>query len=136
MQSTWVRDHTSRLIRQSDLSSPKVVRQLEFSSPTKIESKELEVLPVVMSVPLKDRCYPARSAQPSCIVLPQVTANNFEIKHHNISMLPRFSGVEGEDPYLFIQEFEEVCALQKLQQLSEDSIRLRLINFALKEEAK
>ena len=43
---------------------------------------------------------------------------------------------EREDPYLFIHEFEEVCALQKLQQLTEDSIRLRLINFALKENAK
>ena len=136
MQSIWVRDNTSRLVRQSDLSLPGVARQLDFSSPTKIESKEVEVPTTVMAVSLKERCYPARTAQPSCIVLPAVTANNFEIKHHNISMLPRFAGVEGEDPYLFIREFEEVCALQKLQQLSEDSIRLRLINFALKEDAK
>ncbi|XP_074342937.1 uncharacterized protein LOC141680673 [Apium graveolens] len=89
-----------------------------------------------MAVSLKDRCYPARSAQPSCITLPPVNGNNFEIKGHHISMLPKFTGSEGEDPYLFIHEFEEVCALQKLQQLTEDSIRLRLINFALKENAK
>ena len=89
-----------------------------------------------MALSLKDRCYPSRSAQPSCITLPPVNGNNFEIKAHHISMLPKFLGSEGEDPYLFIQEFEEVCGLQKLQQLSEDSIRLRLINFALKENAK
>ena len=89
-----------------------------------------------MAVSLKDRCYPARSAQPSCITLPPVNGNNFEIKSHHISMLPKFTGSDGEDPYLFIHEFEEVCALQKLQQLTEDSIRLRLINFALKENAK
>ena len=51
-------------------------------------------------------------------------------------MLPRFTGVEGAYPYLFIREFEEVCALQKFQKLSEDSVRLRFINFSLKEDAK
>lgn len=89
-----------------------------------------------MAVSLKDRCYPTRSAQPSCITLPAVTGNNFEIRGHQISMLPNFRGSDGEDPYLFLHEFEEVCALQKIQQLSDDSIRLRLINFALKDNAK
>ena len=49
-------------------------------------------------------------------------------------MLPRFTRIE--DLYLFIQEFEEVCTLMKIQQLSEDSIRLRFITFALKDKAK
>ena len=105
-------------------------------SPRKIESKEVEIPLVAMSVPLRDRCYPACTTQPSCIILPAVTGNNFEIKSHNINMLPTFTGVEGADPYIFIREFEEACALQKFQQLSEDSVRLRLINFALKEDAK
>ena len=89
-----------------------------------------------MALSLKGRCYPSRSAKPSCITHPPVNGNNFEIKAHYISMLPKFLGSEGEDPYLFIQEFEGVCGLQKLKQLSEDFIRLRLINFALKENAK
>lgn len=90
---------------------------------------------VTMAVSLKDRCYPTRSSQPSCITFPPVNGNNFEIKaHHN--MLPKFTGSDGEDLYLFLHEFEEVCALQKLRHFSEDSIRLRLINFALKENAK
>ena len=41
-----------------------------------------------------------------------------------------------EDAYILIREFEEVCATMKLQQLSEDEINLRLINFALKDNAK
>lgn len=89
-----------------------------------------------MSVRVKDRCYPARSATPSCIVLLTLNGNNFQLKYDNINMLPRFTGVEGEDPYHFIQEFEKDCVLQKIQQLTEDSIRLRLINFSLKENAK
>ena len=127
MRPTWHRVHCSRLIRtvaspSSTVSSPEPV---DFVEPI-----------ITMSVPLKDRCYPARSAHPSCISLPPVNGNHFEIKGHQINMLPNFRGSEGEDPYLFLHEFEEVCALQKIQQLTEDSIRLRLINFALKDNAK
>ena len=50
-------------------------------------------------------------------------------------MLPKFSG-GTEDPYLFVHEFEEVCATLKLQQLTDDSVRLRLITFALRDVEK
>ena len=83
---------------------------------------------------LKDLCYPVSSVQPSCIRLPQPTANNFEIKPQIIYMLPKFMRIE--DAYIFIREFEEVCATIRLQQLSEDEVKLRLINFALKNNAK
>lgn len=51
-------------------------------------------------------------------------------------MLPKFTRSESRDPYLFIQEFEEVYALKKHHQLIKDLIRLRLINMALKENPK
>ena len=51
-----------------------------------------------------------------------------------INMLPKFTGID--DAYIFIREFEEVCATMRLQQLLEDEIKLRLINFALKDQAK
>ena len=79
---------------------------------------------------LKDLCYPVGSIQPSCIRFPQPTANNFEIKHQIINMLPKFTGIE--DAYIFIREFEEVCATMRLQQLLEDEIKLRLINLPLR----
>ena len=49
-------------------------------------------------------------------------------------MLPKFTGIE--DAYIFIREFEELCATIRLQQLSEDEVKLRLINFFLKDNAK
>ena len=84
--------------------------------------------------PLWDYMYPTRATQPSCIVLPPTNAHNFKIKPGTINMLPKFTG--KEDPYLFIREFEEVCATLRIQQLTDDSIRLRLITFALKDIAK
>lgn len=122
MQKVWIRDETSRL-----------VRTLDFSDFT-LKDLTLRKMEGAQTVSLRDRCYPSRSAQPSCISLPPVTGNNFELKPHFINMLPRFTGIE--DAYLFIQEFEEVCALMKIQQLSDDSIRLRFITFALKDNAK
>ena len=63
---------------------------------------------------LQDRCYPARSAQPSCIRLPATNENNFKLKPHSINMLPRFTGLDIEDAYLFISKFEEVCVIMKI----------------------
>ncbi|XP_077223488.1 uncharacterized protein LOC143880732 [Tasmannia lanceolata] len=85
---------------------------------------------------LRDRFYPARTAQPSCIRLPAVQGNNFELKSQFITMLPHFHGLPSEDAYLFLREFEEVCVLIKMQQLSDDAVKLRFITFSLKDGAK
>ena len=51
-------------------------------------------------------------------------------------MLPKKFGLDTDDAYLFIREFEEVCAMFKIKQLSEDAIKLRFIPFSLKDAAK
>ena len=45
-------------------------------------------------------------------------------------MLPKFSEMELEGAYMFISEFEEVCALMKIQQLRDDAVKLQFILFA------
>ena len=127
MRTTWRRSNSARLVRSSEIPSSSESDSERLVIPEPIST---------MSLPLRERCYPIRSALPSCIILPPVNGNNFEIKGQHIDRLPKYHGSESEDPYLFLHEFEEVCALQKLQQLTEDSIRLRLINFALKDNAK
>ena len=93
----WVRDSKSRL---GKVKSTMLVMAEENAN---------------QSQALQDRCYPARSAQPSCIRLPAAHENNFELKAHFINMLPRFTGLDSEDAYLFISEFEEVCVMMKIQ---------------------
>ena len=85
---------------------------------------------------LMDRCYPLRTSLPSCIKLPEATSNNYALKPQYISMLPKFHGIESEDAYIFIIEFEEVCMMIHIQQLTEDAIKLHFIPFALKDNAK
>ena len=83
---------------------------------------------------LRDYYYPIGSTQPSWIWLPQTNAIYFKIKPQIINMLHKFIGIE--DANIFITKIEEVCDIMRIQELSEDAIKLRLINFALKENAK
>jgi len=87
-------------------------------------------------ISLQDKFYPIRTSLPSCILLPEANENNFELKPQFINTLPRFHGLESEDAYFFIREFEEVCLMMRIPQLGEDTIRLRFIPFALKDMAK
>jgi len=118
---SWSRDpNTSRLIRNT--------------SPPKQESKP----EVVMTQPtyLQDIFYPIRTTLPSCIQLPSIGEHNFELKSQFINTLPKFHGLESEDTYFFIREFEKVCLMIKISHLIDDTIRLRFVPFALKNLAK
>jgi len=65
-----------------------------------------------------------------------VGEHNFELKPQFISTLLKFHGLESEDAYFFIREFEEVCLMIKISHLADDAIRLRFVPFALKDLAK
>ena len=61
---------------------------------------------------------------------------NFELKPQFINTLHKFYGLESEDAYFFIREFEEVCLMMKIPHLVDDTIRLRFVPFGLKDLAK
>ena len=130
MSVKWVRNTKNRLERRDPTSSDPI--RLLSLKPFNMGDQQQNPSPKS----LKDRFYPARTAQPSCIVLPQAQGNNFELKSQYITMLPHFHGLTSEDAYLFLREFEEVCVLIKIQQLSDDAVKLRFITFALKDQAK
>ena len=115
----WYRDSNSaRLVRLSTLAHTPPLDIMENN------------------VSLQDRFYPIRTSLPSCILLPEPNGNHFELKPQFINTLPRFHGLESEDAYFFIREFEEVCVMMRISQLTEDAVRLRFIPFALKDLAK
>jgi len=69
----------------------------------------------------------------SCIQLSSIGDNNFELKPQFINTFPKFHGLNSEDTYFFIREFEEVCLMMKISHLVDDDIRLRFVPFALKD---
>ena len=83
---------------------------------------------------LRELCYPTRRVQPSVILYPPIEGNNFELKSSFIQGVPKFTG--SENAYEFLDDFQFYTSTLKMQQLSDDSIKLRLIPFALQASAK
>jgi dsDNA-binding SOS-regulon protein len=61
---------------------------------------------------------------------------NIDFKPGLIQLLPRFHGLDSESAYLHIKEFEEVIATINYDNVTKDTIKLKLFHFSLKEKAK
>ena len=79
---------------------------------------------------------PISSNAPSCIVLPTTSATHFELKPAIIQLLPSFYGLDREDPYMHVKDFLEICSTFKFQNFSDESVKLRLFPFSLKDKSK
>ena len=84
---------------------------------------------------LRDHMNPTRTSVPSCIVFPP-DATHFNFKPDIILLLPSFHGLDLENPYLHLREFEEVGNTYNNSNCSMSTIRLKLFPFSLKDKAK
>ncbi|WKA10603.1 hypothetical protein VitviT2T_028168 [Vitis vinifera] len=82
---------------------------------------------------MRDRMHPPRMSAPSCIVPP---TEQLVIRPHIVPLLPTFHGIESENPYAHIKEFEDVCNTLQEGGASIDLMRLKLFPFTLKDKAK
>jgi len=84
---------------------------------------------------LRDHMNPPRTSAPSCIVFPPY-ASHFNFKPGIIQLLHTFHGLDLENSYLHLREFEEVCNTYNDLNCSMNTIRLKLFPFSLKDKAK
>jgi len=70
------------------LRDPAISRLTRNSSPPKI-------VDMAQQPTLQDRFYPIRTSLPSCISLPDVGDNQFELKPQYLNTLPKFQGFES-----------------------------------------
>ena len=80
---------------------------------------------------MRDHIHPPRMSAPSCIVPP---TEQMVIRPHIVLLLPTFQGMESENPYSYIREFEEVCNTFKEEIATVDLMRLKLFPFTLKDK--
>jgi len=80
---------------------------------------------------LKDYMNLTRTSARSCIIFPP-DASHFNFKPGTIQLLPTFHGLELENPYLHLREFEEVCKPYNNLNCSMNTIRLKLFSFFIK----
>ena len=82
---------------------------------------------------MRDRIHLPRMSAPSHTV-PQ-TEKMF-IRTYLVPLLPTFHGMESENTYLHIREFEEVCNTSKEETATGDLRRLKFFPFSLKDKEK
>ena len=82
---------------------------------------------------MRDHVHLPRVSAPSCIVPP---LEDIIIKPYLVPLLPTFHGMESENPYSHIREFEEVCNTFKEDIPIVDLMRLKFFPLTLKDKAK
>jgi hypothetical protein len=84
---------------------------------------------------LRDYMNPTRTSARSCIIFPP-DASHFNFKLGIIQLLLTFHGLDLENPYFYLREFEEVCNTYNDLNCSINTIRLKLFSFSLKDKVK
>ena len=82
---------------------------------------------------MMDHIHPPRVSVPSCIIPP---AEDVAVRPYLVPLLPTFHGMENENPYTHIHDFEEVCITFKEGEIDMDLLKLKAFPLTLKEKAK
>ena len=71
---------------------------------------------------MRDRIHPPRVSAPSCIIPP---VEDVAVRPYLVPLLPTFHGMENENPYTHIWDFEEVCTTFKEGAFDMDLLKLK-----------
>ena len=82
---------------------------------------------------MRDHIHPPRVSAPSCIIPP---TEDVAVRPYLVPLLPTFHGMENENPYTHIRDFEEVCITFKEGTINMDLLKLKAFPLTLKDKAK
>ena len=82
---------------------------------------------------MRDHIHPPRVSASSCIIPP---AEDVAVRPYLVPLLPTFHGMENENPYTHIRDFEEVCTTFKEGTIDMDLLKLKAFPLTLKDKAK
>ena len=82
---------------------------------------------------MRGHIHPPRVSAPSCIIPP---AEEVPVRPYLMPLLPTFHGMENENPYNHIKEFEEVCTTFKEGAIDMELLKLKAFPLTLKDKAK
>ena len=133
----WDRDTSGRLHRIST--------QIDQGSEISVHTDTMDPLPEEQqSQPgtpmnptayrtMRDHIHPPRVSAPSCIIPP---AEDVAVRPYLVPLLPTYHGMENENPYTHIRDFEEVCTTFKEGMMDMDLLKLKAFPLTLKDKAK
>nr|GEY57403.1 reverse transcriptase domain-containing protein [Tanacetum cinerariifolium] len=72
------------------------------------------------------------------IVIPEITANNFELRHGLITLVQnkQIFGIDKEDPHAHIRYFNKITSTMRIPNVPSSSIKLMLFPFSLEGAAR
>ena len=82
---------------------------------------------------MRDHIHPPRVSAPSYII---PHADDVVVRPYLMPLLPTFHGMENENPYTHIREFEEVCTTFKDGVPDMDLLKMKAFPLTLKDKAK
>ena len=82
---------------------------------------------------MRDHIHPPRVSAPSCIIPP---AEDVVVRPYLVPLLPTYHGMENENPYTHIRDFEEVFTTFKEGMMDMDFLKLKAFPLTLKDKAK
>nr|GFD18477.1 reverse transcriptase domain-containing protein [Tanacetum cinerariifolium] len=125
-------------------ASPAIVEPLRIELPF-LEDQFQEDPPVdPPEVPMADNRTMAELLQAptegyeDAIVIPEIAANNFELKHGLINLVQnkQFFGHNKEDPHAHIHYFNKITSTMRVPNVPSSSIKLMLFPFSLEGAAR
>ena len=133
----WDRDTSGRLNRistQPDLAS-EVSVQTDTMDPIPEEQQSQPGTPMNPNAnrTMRDHIHPPRVSAPSCIIPP---ADDVAVRPYLVPLLPTYHGMENENPYTHLRDFEEVCTTFKEGMMDMDLLKLKAFPLTLKDKAK
>ena len=133
----WDRDISGRLQRVCTLTKQgcEVTVHSEQMDPLPEEQQSQQADPMNPTSyrSMRDHIHPPRVSAPSCIIPP---AEDVAVRPYLVPLLPTFHGMENENPYTHIRDFEEVGLTFKEGVTDMDLMKLKAFPLTLKDKAK
>ncbi|RVX03414.1 hypothetical protein CK203_020033 [Vitis vinifera] len=133
----WIRDQEGRLVR---IETPRateleIILEVMENQPEDQHSQHGQENDPNLYRSMRDRMHPPRMSAPSCIIPP---TEQLIIRPHIVPLLPTFHGMESENPYAHIKEFEDVCnTFQEggttIELMRTNGLKRQISNFSARE---
>ena len=133
----WDRDTSGRLHRISTQLDPasEIGVHTDTMDPLPEEQQSQPGTPMNPTAyrTMRDHIHPPRVSASSCIIPP---AEDVAVRTYLVPLLPTYHGMENENPYTHIRDFEEVCTTFKEGMMDMDLLKLKAFPLTLKDKAK
>ncbi|GJT17024.1 reverse transcriptase domain-containing protein [Tanacetum coccineum] len=127
------RKRRQQQVRQTSVESPNLEKpnnNQELFNPPIVTMADNRTMAQLLEAPTE--------GYEDAIVVPEITANNFEIKHGLLNLVQnkQFFGHDKEDPHAHIRYFNKITSTMKFPNVPSTSVKLMLFPFSLEGAAR